>query len=224
MPYRRTANVIRRQAARHARIVEAARETAAEGGIGAVQIVPVARRAGIASGTVYRYFPSKADLVAALVAATAEQELAALRHAARAAPGPVSALAAVIANFAVRALRHRRLAWAVLAEPVDAEIAPARVAYRQALAEELQSRIAAAIRAGHLPHQDLALSSSALLGAMLEGLLGPLAAEIGGDASRMREAVQMLTLLSLRALGVNDARARGLVVQVALPAVGEGTP
>lgn len=223
MPYRRTPSVVRRQAARHARIVQAARELAAEGGIGAVQIVAVAKRAGIATGTVYRYFPSKADLVGALVAAAAEQELAALRDAARAAPGPVSALAAVIANFAARALRNRRLAWALLAEPVEAEIAPARVAYRKALAEELQSRIAAAIRAGHLPQQDLVLSSSALVGAMLEGLLGPQAPEIGDDAPRMRDAVQTLTLLSLRSLGVNDARARGLVVQVALPAVGEGT-
>jgi AcrR family transcriptional regulator len=52
---------------------------------GAVQIVPVAERAGIAAGTVYRYFPSKDDLVAALVAVIAEQEIAAIRRAAAAA-------------------------------------------------------------------------------------------------------------------------------------------
>jgi hypothetical protein len=53
-------------------------------------------------------------------------------------------------------------------------------------------------------------------------LLGPLAPDAGDNPARAREAVQNLTLLSLRALGVNDARARGLVVQVALPAIGEG--
>ena len=66
----------------------------------AVQIVPVAERAGIAAGTVYRYFPSKDDLVAALVAVIAEQEIAAIRGAVTAAPGPLSALAAAIMAFA----------------------------------------------------------------------------------------------------------------------------
>ena len=71
--------------------------------------------------------------------------------------------------------------------------------------------------AGHLPAQDVRLAAAALVGALIEGLIGPLAPE-SDDAARMRDAVQTLTLLSLRALGVVDARARGLVVQIALPA------
>lgn len=190
--------------------------------MGAVQIAPVAKRAEIATGTVYRYFPSKTELVSAVVHVISGEEIAAVRKAAKAAPGPVSALAASIATFASRALRNRRLAWAVIAEPVDADIEQVRFAYRKALADELQSRIAAAMKAGHLPQQDVELSSSALVGALLEGLLGPLAPDAGDNPVRAREAVQTLTLLSLRALGVNDARARGLVVQVALPAIGDG--
>ena len=54
MAYRRTANVVRRLNERHDAIVTAAREAAAEGGMAAVQIVPVAERAGVAAGTVYR--------------------------------------------------------------------------------------------------------------------------------------------------------------------------
>jgi hypothetical protein len=38
------------------------------------------------------------------------------------------------------------------------------------------------------------------------------------SVTRAREAVQALTLFALRGLGVVDARARGLVVQAALPA------
>ena len=68
MPYRRTDNVRRKLAARHEAILTAARALASEGGIAAVQIAPVAERAGIAAGTVYRYFPSKTELVAELVA------------------------------------------------------------------------------------------------------------------------------------------------------------
>ena len=216
MAYRRTENTVRRLAARHDAIVVAARAAAAEGGMAAVQIAPVAERAGIAAGTVYRYFPSKTDLVAALVAAISEREIAAVRRAAQAAPGPLSALAAAIATFATRALRNRRLAWAVIAEPVDAEVDALRLGYRRAFAAELETQITAAIAGGHLPEQDAKLAAPALAGALLEGLIGPLA-QPAEDASQARAAVQMLTLLALRALGVVDARARGLVVQIALP-------
>src|SRR4051812_20147663 len=136
MAYRRTEKVARRLAARHDAIIAAARALAAERGMAAVQIVPVAQRAGIAAGTVYRDFPSKTEMVAALVTAVSERELAAMRRAAGAAPGPLSALAAAIATFAARALAQRRLAWAVLAEPADPEIGDARMSYRRALAAE----------------------------------------------------------------------------------------
>ena len=71
MAYRRTENVVRRLAARQDAIVAAARDAAGEGGMMAVQIAPVAARAGIAAGTVYRYFPGKTDLVGALIASAA---------------------------------------------------------------------------------------------------------------------------------------------------------
>jgi hypothetical protein len=38
------------------------------------------------------------------------------------------------------------------------------------------------------------------------------------DQGKVRDAVQTVTLLALRAVGVMDARARGLVVQAVLPA------
>ena len=55
------------------------------------------------------------DLVAAVLAEIAEREIGALRRTAAVAPGPLSALAAAIMTFATRALRHRRLAYAVIA-------------------------------------------------------------------------------------------------------------
>jgi hypothetical protein len=38
------------------------------------------------------------------------------------------------------------------------------------------------------------------------------------DPAKLRDAVQTVTLLALRAVGVMDARARGLVVHAVLPA------
>ncbi len=180
----------------------------------AVQIAPVARRAGIAAGTVYRYFPGKGDLVAALLAEAAEREIGALRQAADAAPGPLSALAAAVMAFAARTLRDRRLAFAAIAEPIDAEFDSARLSVRRALVGEFAKLVAAAAAAKHLPEQDAAVAAAALLGIVVETLIGPLAPDVAG---RERETVQAVALIALRALGVADARARGLVIQTALP-------
>lgn len=212
MPYRRTENVVRRLEARHDAIIAAARQIAGEGGMAAVQIAAVAACAGIAAGTVYRYFPAKTDLVAALFSEIAEREVGALRRVE--APGPLSALCAAIMTFGRRALLDRRLAYAAIAEPVDAELNSARVAFRQSLANEFAARIAAAIAEGRLPEQDSTLAAAALTGLLVEGLIGPLAPDASG---REREVVQALTLTALRGLGVADARARGLVVQTAMP-------
>lgn len=214
MPYRRTENVTRRLAARHDAIIAAARQIAGEGGMAAVQIAAVAARAGIAAGTVYRYFPAKTDLVAALLKQMTANEIAALRRAAASAPGPLSALSAAIMTFAARALRERRLAFAAMAEPVDADLEGVRLAYRQSLAAEFAARIAAAAAEGRLPDQDAKAAAAALLGLLVEGLIGPLAPDASG---REREVIQSLTLTALRALGVADARARGLVVQTIMP-------
>jgi len=217
MPYRRTPNVVRRLAAREQAIVDAALQLAAEGGLQAVHIAAVAERAGIAAGTVYRYFPAKTDLVAAVIASVSERELAAMRAAADAAPGPLSAIAAGIATFAARALTERRLIWAVTAEPVEPELDALRLDFRQALAAELEVRIDAAVSRTLLPQQDARVTAPALIGGVIEGLLGPLAPAYAEPAAA-RDAVQSATVLVLRALGVIDPRARGLVVQTALPA------
>ncbi|MGN6571572.1 MAG: TetR/AcrR family transcriptional regulator [Pseudolabrys sp.] len=215
MPYRRTENVVRRLAAREQTILNAALSLAGEGGMEAVQIAAVARRANIAAGTVYRYFPSKTDLVSDVIASVSEREMAAIRRAADAAPGPLSALAACIATFAARALSERRLAWAVLAEPIEPEADAIRLEFRQAVSAEIAARIRAARTRQLLPEQDAGATAPAIVGAVLEGLIGPLAPE-PADAAAARQAVQETTLLALRALGVIDARARGLVAQVPL--------
>src|SRR6266446_4840805 len=246
MGYRRTERETARLAARYEAIIEAARALASESGLGAVQVVPVAERAGIAAGTVYRYFPSKDDLVAAVVNATAAQEVTAIRAAAAAAPGALSGLAAAIVAFAAGTVRMRRLAFAMLAEapppylPPEAgegkSISPprragddnsgsppplawegregaGRFAFRRHIAGEFESLIRAAITAGHLPDQPPAAMAAAVIGATVESLVSPFAPPLAGPEAE-RAAVRDITLFALRALGVVDARARGLVLQM----------
>ena len=217
MPYRRTENVVRRLAEREQAILDAAGAVAAEGGMAAVQIAEVAARAGIAAGTVYRYFPSKTDLVAELVATIAGRELDAMQAAADAAPGPLSALAAAIATFAARALHARRLAWAVIAEPVDARGRrhaarfPPRARRRTGDAHQDCHRRPPAARSGR-PRRRAGDRRRA--DGRADRTAGAVARRRCGA---VREAVQAATLLVLRALGVVDARARGLVAQCVLP-------
>ena len=219
MVYRRTHQVVKRLAARRNAILNAARDAAADGGMAAVQIAPVATRANVAAGTVYRYFPSKADLISELIADVSRAELSAIRRAADAAPGPSSALAAAVTTVAAHVVSNRKLAWGILAEPVDVDVTESRMASRREIAAEMELRIDAAMRAGHLPTQDTALAATALIGALHESLVGPLAPADLDDPVKLRDAVQTITLFALRAVGVLDARARGLVVQAVMPAL-----
>ncbi len=57
----------RSQLQRRKRILQAAAALASRGGVEAMQMRTVAERAGVALGTLYRYFPSKMDLVVAVV-------------------------------------------------------------------------------------------------------------------------------------------------------------
>src|ERR1051326_8330283 len=62
MPYRETAQTRARRDAARERIVAAARDQVAEGGYASASVQAVARRARVATGSVYRHFPSKAEL------------------------------------------------------------------------------------------------------------------------------------------------------------------
>lgn len=213
MAYRRTERENARLAARYESIIEAARAFASESGLRAVQIAPVAERAGVAAGTVYRYFPSKEDLVAAVINDTANRQVAAIRAATAAAPGALSRLAAALMAFGTETLRMRRLAFAMLAEACDGA-ETGGLMFRRNIGSEFEGLIRAAIAGGHLPEQPPAVMAAAVSGAMVESLVGPLVATPSGVEAQ-RAAVQRMTLFALRALGVPDGRARGLVVMAA---------
>jgi AcrR family transcriptional regulator len=217
MAYRRTERESARLAARCEAIIEAARALACESGLRAVQIALVAERAGVAAGTVYRYFPSKEDLVAAVVSDTAGRTVEAIRAAAAAAPGELSGLAAALVAFGAGTLRTRRLAFAMLAESPEGTETRS-LAFRRHVGTEFEGLIRAAIAGGHLPEQPPADMAAAVLGAVVESLAGPLVAALSG-ADAERAAVQRVALFALRALGVADARARGLVLMAAAPGV-----
>jgi AcrR family transcriptional regulator len=176
MPYRPTERTEAKRAATRERVVEAARALIAHGGYREAQVAAVAARAGVATGTVYRHFPSKADLFAEVFRAVSQREVDAARAAAAAAPRGTATgrLEAAIETFARRALRARRQAWALLAEPVDPAVEAERLVFRRAHAGHFAAILADGIASGELPDQDADLVGAALVGALGEALVGPL--------------------------------------------------
>ena len=75
MVYRPTANTEARKADVRGRIVSAARQLIAERGFSETTVAQVADLAGIANGTVYRYFPSKVDLFAEVFRLVSQHEV-----------------------------------------------------------------------------------------------------------------------------------------------------
>ena len=82
-------------------------------------------------------------------------------------------IAAAVETFARRALRGRRLAWALIAEPVDPAVEAERLVFRRAYRDAFAEVIADGVAAGELPDQDPATSAAALVGAIGEALVGP---------------------------------------------------
>jgi AcrR family transcriptional regulator len=187
MAYRSTERTEARRLATRERIVDAAHALIAADGYRAASVAAVAARAGVATGSVYRHFPSKADLFAEVFRRASQREVDAVTQALAA-----GGIAAGVETFARRALRGRRLAWALLAEPVDPAVEAERLTYRHAYRDAF---------AGVLPDHldDRELIAAALVGAIGEALVGPLSPT--ADAARDEDQlVAALVAFALRAV------------------------
>jgi AcrR family transcriptional regulator len=183
------------------RLLAAARELIEEGGYAAASVVAISSRAGLAAGTLYRHFGSKEELFVELFRSVCDREVEAMRSAADSANGGshVGQLETVFATFAERALRRRRLAWALLAEPVDPLVDAERLAYRERYAALVAEVLQAGIAAGELPEQDVYLTAAALVGGCGEALVGPLSPV--GAGPPVDDVVGALRLFVRRAVG-----------------------
>src|SRR6266516_4699995 len=147
MPYRPTERTEARRAAAREAILAAALDQVAHGGYASACMNAVARRAGVATGTVYRHFPSKADLFAEVFQRASNRELDVLRGlAADRDRAAAERVAACVEAFARRALAGPVLAYAQIAEPVDPTVEAERLrlrrGYRDAFASVIDQGIA----------------------------------------------------------------------------------
>jgi len=184
------------------RFVATARHLLEEGGYAAASVQAIADRTGVATGALYRHFPSKAELFVEVFRDAAKRDLVAMRDAASSG-GCVERLEAVVATFASRALRNRRLAWALVYEPVDPRVDQERLVYRRAYCQQMAALLRVGVAKGEIPDQDVELSAAALVGAIAEALVGPLS-PIAGPTTSEEEIIATLVRFCRRSVGARD--------------------
>jgi AcrR family transcriptional regulator len=196
-------------------IVHAATRVLSREGFAGLSMAAVAAEAGVATGTVYKHFSGKSELVTAVFREVVSREVAAVAQAAGTTRGestggsvpvrragfdaPGSAIERVVAaveTFAGRALKNPKLAYVLLAEPVDATVDVERLRFRRAFTDLYEGAVAEGVANGQLPPQNPRTSAAALIGAIGEVLVGPLAQEQHGEA-----VIPELVEFALRALG-----------------------
>jgi len=175
MAYRKTQRVQEQLADKRIRILDATRKLVSRGGFRETGIDDVAAAAGIATGTVYRYFPSKAALFVEVVSRVSEREVGVVSAIARKSDAAPMLLTEAVRSFALRALANRRLAYALIVEPSDPEVEAVRLRYRRKLAEAFATIVEAGMATGAFPRQQADLVGTCIVGALLEALIGPLA-------------------------------------------------
>lgn len=193
------------------RLLRAGVEVLEAGGYGSASVAAIAERAGVATGTLYRHFPSKADLFVELFRAIGDAELAAMADAAAVVRTAAEELDAVIATFAGRAMSRPRLAWALVYEPLDPAVDAERVRYRRGYAQRMARFVRERVDRGELPDQDPDTTAAALIGGIVEALVSPLSPVAGGNADP-DAVIAALTDFCRRAVGaevVPSARAAG---------------
>ncbi|MDQ4053313.1 MAG: TetR/AcrR family transcriptional regulator [Actinomycetota bacterium] len=200
MAYRRTEAVQERIDATRARIVDAAHDLIAERGYAGCSVALVADAAGVATGSVYRHFPDKGALFAEVFRTSTQREVDAVAAAGGAGGRIEERIARAVETFAGRALKAPRLAYALIAEPVDPQVEAERLVYRRAYRDIFAALISDAVASGELPAQDPQISAAAVVGAMAEALVVPLHAGAASPGT-----VPELTAFVVRSLGARHA-------------------
>jgi len=180
-------------------VLRAARAVVAAEGINGLSMVAVADEAGMAVGSIYRWYASRTELVAEVLRTTCDHELDVLRAIA-AGEGP----AAERLHDAVtgRALSAGRIAYAMICEPTVAEAELLRRRIRDEMAGILAGIVRAGVQDGSFGDQDPALTGTALVGAVSEILAGPLGS---GSRTRRSALVEAVGALALRSAGATSS-------------------
>jgi len=174
MAYRETDKMRQRKAEARQNILKCTAQCVAENGFRSARITTIASLAGVATGTIYRHFESREELFAEIFRLATQREVNKVAEALAVEGNAVQRLNHALHHFARRALKGPTQAWALIAEPVDPKVEEERLLYRKAYANLFEKIIQEGIADGSIPDQDARVTSTCLVGAISESLVGPL--------------------------------------------------
>lgn len=174
MAYRETEKMRQRKAEARKRIVHCTYQCVSEGGFRSARVTRIAGLAGVATGTIYRHFESREDLFAEIFRLATQREVDKVAETLASDGNAAERLERALRRFAERALKGPQMSWSLMVEPVDPKVEEERLAYRKAYADLFEKAIREGIEEGCLPEQNARQSSTCMVGAIAESLVGPL--------------------------------------------------
>lgn len=180
MAYRKTARTEQRKEERRERLILSARSLISESGFAGTRAKDIAQKSGVSEGTVFRYFPTLAQLFVEVYRSVASQEIEVVREVAQGEGAASERVAAVIQVHLDRALRRPGLAHALVAEPLSAELEAVRLVHRRYFQDVLADIMSDGVTAGEYRHFDVETAAACITGSIVEALVLPVArSEVG---------------------------------------------
>ena len=187
-------------------VIKVTRDLIAEGGWSAAQISVIASRAGLATGSVYRYFDSKVDLCVQVLAEVSKREAEVAAGIIDSEGDATSRMHDAVATFVRRAAREPRLAYALIAEPCEPALDEARLQYRDALAKQFARLIDDGIRRGEFIDMPSDVISTCVTGAMMEPLIRPLARATRPHKQEIETLAEQVAIACVRMVRANTPK------------------
>jgi AcrR family transcriptional regulator len=203
MPYRQTALTRKNATEKRDGLLRGARALVAADGFKAATVAAIAARCSASVGSVYSYFDSRDRLLAEVFRSAANHEIDIVRSAvADTGQQATERIGELVRIFSGRALQGRRLAWALLFEPVSPVVEEERLVYRRSYTEIGEQIIRDGLRRGEFVAQDARLSSAAVMGAVSEALVGWIRPESPTPSPEVQaDVIDGIRLFCFRALG-----------------------
>lgn len=183
MVYRQTVGTERHKEERREQIFMSARSLVAERGFAGTRAKDIARKSGVAEGTVFRHFPTLVQLFVEIYRRVAGHEIEVVKAVALKEASTNERLSAVLRLHLERALRRPGLARALVAEPLSAELESVRLVYRKYFQDVFADIMRKGIAAGEYHSFDVEMAAACMTGAMDEALILPILRPKADDQS-----------------------------------------
>ena len=175
MSYKRSSLMQERMEQNRLAILQAARELIAQGGLKDAQIQPIAEKAGVSSGLVYRYFDNKSQVLIEVLSAAILHEIEILNAiATRTELNATQKLHKAVQTFVKRALNSPQLSYSLMFEPIDPSVEHERFRSKQLLKQSIKEILAEGKINGEFGFEDLNTAALCVVGTMTFVVIEPL--------------------------------------------------